>query len=393
MKGQSEDPVRLDELRAAARDFVRSELAPLDQQIETEDHFPEEARARLAAAGYFGLNLPQEYSGRGLGVSGYCAVLEELGSAHAAYFFTIDDNNGLGAQLLLQGGTPEQCRRYLPDMASGRVIASFALTEPEAGSDAGAIRTYARADGDAYVLNGRKRFIGNGSSASYFTVIARTRHPSDLDAGITAFIVERDTAGFSIGPRQPMMGLRGSFQHELEFEDCRIPEANRVGAEGEGLRLAFDGLNLGRLAVAAWATGVAAYALELGVAYARDRHQFGQPIGQFQGVQWLLADSAAELAAARALLRETAATADRGGARRRDCAMVKLFTTEAAGRIVDRMLQVHGGAGYAKGAAIERLYRDIRIARIIEGTSEIQRSLIARSLLREASLTPDEISE
>jgi acyl-CoA dehydrogenase len=393
VKGQSEDPVRLDELRAAARDFVRSELAPLDQQIETEDHFPEEARARLAAAGYFGLNLPQEYGGRGLGVSGYCAVLEELGSAHAAYFFTIDDNNGLGAQLLLQGGTPEQCRRYLPDMASGRVIASFALTEPEAGSDAGAIRTYARPDGDAYVLNGRKRFIGNGSSASYFTVIARTRHPSDLDAGITAFIVERDTAGFSIGPRQPMMGLRGSFQHELEFEDCRIPEANRVGAEGEGLRLAFDGLNLGRLAVAAWATGVAAYALELGVAYARDRHQFGQPIGQFQGVQWLLADSAAELAAARALLRETAATADRGGARRRDCAMVKLFTTETAGRIVDRMLQVHGGAGYAKGAAIERLYRDIRIARIIEGTSEIQRSLIARSLLREASLTPDEISE
>jgi acyl-CoA dehydrogenase len=393
VKGQSQDPVRLDELRAAARDFVRSELAPLDQQIETEDHFPEEARTRLAAAGYFGLNLPQEYGGRGLGVSGYCAVLEELGSAHAAYFFTIDDNNGLGAQLLLQGGTPEQCRRYLPDMASGRVIASFALTEPEAGSDAGAIRTYARPDGDAYVLNGRKRFIGNGSSASYFTVIARTRHPSDLDAGITAFIVERDTAGFSIGPRQPMMGLRGSFQHELEFEDCRIPEANRVGAEGEGLRLAFDGLNLGRLAVAAWATGVAAYALELGVAYARDRHQFGQPIGQFQGVQWLLADSAAELAAARALLRETAATADRGGARRRDCAMVKLFTTEAAGRIVDRMLQVHGGAGYAKGAAIERLYRDIRIARIIEGTSEIQRSLIARSLLREASLTPDEISE
>jgi acyl-CoA dehydrogenase len=393
VKGQSEDPVRLDELRAAARDFVRSELAPLDQQIETEDHFPEEARARLAAAGYFGLNLPQEYGGRGLGVSGYCAVLEELGSAHAAYFFTIDDNNGLGAQLLLQGGTPEQCRRYLPDMASGRVIASFALTEPEAGSDAGAIRTYARPDGDAYVLNGRKRFIGNGASASYFTVIARTRHPSDMDAGITAFIVERDTAGFSIGPRQPMMGLRGSFQHELEFEDCRIPEANRVGAEGEGLRLAFDGLNLGRLAVAAWATGVAAYALELGVAYARDRHQFGQPIGQFQGVQWLLADSAAELAAARALLRETAATADRGGARRRDCAMVKLFTTEAAGRIVDRMLQVHGGAGYAKGAAIERLYRDIRIARIIEGTSEIQRSLIARSLLREASLTPDEISE
>ena len=338
------------------------------------------------------MSLPQEYGGLGLGVSGYCAVLEELGSAHAAYFFTIDDNNGLGAQLLLQGGTPEQCRRYLPDLASGRAIASFALTEPEAGSDAGAIQTYARRDGDAYVLNGRKRFIGNGSSASYFTVIARTRPPSDMDPGITAFIVERDTAGFCIGPRQPMMGLRGSFQHELEFEDCQIPEANRIGVEGEGLRLAYDGLNLGRLTVAAWATGVAAYALELGVAYARDRQQFGESIGHFQGVQWLLADSATELAAARAMLREAAATADRGAARRRDCAMVKLFATEAAGRIVDRMLQVHGGAGYAKGAAIERLYRDIRIARIIEGTSEIQRSLIARSLLREAGLAPDETS-
>jgi acyl-CoA dehydrogenase len=383
------DPRALHELRAAARAVVRNELSPFDEQIEREDCLPDEARARLAAAGYFGLNLPREYGGLGLGVAGYCAVLEELGSAHAAYFFTIDDNNGLGAQLLLQGGTPEQRQRYLPDLASGRVIASFALTEPEAGSDAGSIQTHARRDGDTYVLNGRKRFIGNGSSAGYFTVIARTRPPSDPDPGITAFIVERDTPGFRIGPRQPMMGLHGSFQHELAFEDCRIPAANRIGPEGDGLRLAFDGLNLGRLAVAAWATGVAAYALELGVAYARDRHQFGQPIGQFQGVQWLLADSATELAAAQALLREVAAAADRGDVRRRDCAMVKLFATEVAGRIVDRMLQVHGGTGYAKGAAIERLYRDIRIVRIIEGTSEIQRSLIARSLLREAGMAPD----
>jgi acyl-CoA dehydrogenase len=383
------EPRALHELRAAARAVVRNELSPFDEQIEREDYLPDEARARLAAAGYYGLNLPREYGGLGLGVAGYCAVLEELGSAHAAYFFTIDDNNGLGAQLLLQGGTPQQRQRYLPDLASGRVIASFALTEPEAGSDAGSIQTHARRDGDTYVLNGRKRFIGNGSSAGYFTVIARTRSPSDPDSGITAFIVERDTPGFYIGPRQTMMGLRGSFQHELAFEDCRIPAANRIGPEGDGLRLAFDGLNLGRLAVAAWATGVAAYALELGVAYARDRHQFGQPIGQFQGVQWLLADSATELAAAQALLREVAAAADRGDVRRRDCAVVKLFATEAAGRIVDRMLQVHGGTGYAKGAAIERLYRDIRIVRIIEGTSEIQRSLIARSLLREAGMTPD----
>ena len=379
----------LDELRAAARAVVRDELAPFDHQIETEDCLPEEARARLAAAGFFGLSLPREYGGRGFGTSGYCAVLEELGSAHAAYFFTIDDNNGLGAQLLLKGGSSEQRQRYLPDLAAGRAIASFALTEPEAGSDAAAIKTHARRDGDSYVLNGQKHYIGNGSSASYFTVIARTRPDGDADPGITAFIVERETPGFRVGARLPMMGLRGSVQHELFFENCRVPVANRIGAEGEGLRLAFDGLNLGRLAVAAWATGVAAYALELGVAYARDRHQFGQPIGQFQGVQWLIADSAAELAAARALLRQVAAAADDGRATRRDCAAVKLFATEAASRIVDRMLQVHGGAGYAKGSAIERLYRDIRIVRIIEGTSEIQRSLIARSLLREAGMALD----
>jgi acyl-CoA dehydrogenase len=379
----------LDELRAAARAVVRDELAPFDHQIEAEDRFPEEARARLAAAGFFGLSLPREYGGRGLGTSGYCAVLEELGSAHAAFFFTIDDNNGLGAQILLKGGSAEQRQRYLPDLATGRVIASFALTEPEAGSDAAAIQTHAHRDGDCYVLNGQKRYIGNGSSAGYFTVIARTRPGGDTDPGITAFIVERETPGFRVGARLPMMGLRGSFQHELLFEHCRIPVANRIGAEGDGLRLAFDGLNLGRLAVAAWATGVASYALELGVAYARDRHQFGQPIGQFQGVQWLIADSAADLAAARALLRQVAAAADDGGATRRDCAATKLFATEAACRIVDRMLQVHGGAGYAKGSAIERLYRDIRVVRIIEGTSEIQRSLIARSLLREAGMALD----
>jgi acyl-CoA dehydrogenase len=368
---------------------VREELAPFDYQIETEDRFPEEARARLAAAGFFGLSLPREYGGRGLGTSGYCAILEELGSAHAAFFFMIDDNNGLGAQLLLKGGSAEQRQRYLPDLATGRVIASFALTEPEAGSDAAAIQTHAHRDGDSYVLNGQKRYIGNASSAGYFTVIARTRPDGATDPGVTAFIVERETPGFRVGARLPMMGLRGSFQHELFFENCRIPVANRIGAEGEGLRLAFDGLNLGRLAVAAWATGVASYALELGVAYARDRFQFGQPIGQFQGVQWLIADSAADLTAARALLRQVSAAADDGGVTRRECAATKLFATEAACRIVDRMLQVHGGAGYAKGSAIERLYRDIRIVRIIEGTSEIQRSLIARSLLREAGMTLD----
>jgi acyl-CoA dehydrogenase len=374
------------DLRAATRELVERELWPIDAQIEAEDRLPEEVRQRLAQLGYFGLTIPREYGGAGLGPAAYCAIVEELGRAHSAVFGVIDDNNGMGSHLILRAGTEEQRRRYLPDLASGRAIASFALTEPEAGSDAGAIRTFARRDGDSYVLNGHKHFISNAGWANTFTVITRATPNGQLEGRPTAFVVERGTPGFSLGRRQEMMGLRGTGQHELFFEDCRVPVNNRLGVEGDGLRVAGESLSFGRLMVAAWSLGAAQRALELGTAYAATRVQFGQVVGRFQGVQWLIADSATELAAARALLRQVANDVETGVARRRDAAMVKLSSTETAGRVADRMLQIHGGTGYAKGSAVERIYRDVRVQRIIEGTSEIQRMIIARSLLREAGL-------
>lgn len=374
------------ELKAATRLFIERELEPLSAQVEADDRLPESAKDRLAELGYFGLTIPTEHGGLGLGAEGYCAIVEEFGRTQSAFFAVIDDNNGMGTHLLLGAGSPEQHARFMPEIASGRAVVSFALTEPEAGSDAAAIRTVARPDGDSYVINGSKHYISNAGRADLFFVIARTRPVSEEDGRITAFIVERGTPGFTVGRRQDMMGLRGGSQHELLFEGCRVPVANRLGNEGDGFRTTTTALSLGRLSVGAWSLGAADRALELGVAYARDRQQFGRPIGQFQGVQWLIADSATELAAARALLTDVARRVDAGTARRREASMAKLFATEVAGRIADRMLQVHGGSGYTRDLPLERIYRDLRVQRIIEGTSEIQRMIIATSLLREAGM-------
>lgn len=374
------------ELRSTVRSFIQRELAPLEAQMEESDRFPEGIREKMAGLGYFGLTLPPEYGGSGLSISEYCAVVEEFGHTSAAFFSIIDDNNGMGSELILHNGTEEQRQRYLPELASGEAIGCFALTEPQAGSDAAGIRTVASRDSEHYVLNGRKHFISNACWAKYFTVIVRSRPLDDPEPGYTAFVIERDTPGFSIGRREPMMGWKGACQHELIFEDCRVPLASRLGEEGEGLKKAFEALKIGRLIVASWSIGAADRALQMGIQYASERVQFGTPIGTFQGVQWLIADSATELAAARALLQEVSRAVDKGQARMRDAAKAKLFATEAGGRIVDRMLQVHGGAGYATDLPIERIYRDIRVQRIIEGTSEIQRMIIARSLLREVGM-------
>jgi acyl-CoA dehydrogenase len=380
------DAETIQQLRRNTLGFVARELEPLEAAVEEADRVPDGVREKLGELGYFGLAIPPEYGGSGLDVSGCCAIVEEFGRTHSAFFSLIDDNIGMGSRIILTQGTEQQRRRYLPDIAAGRAISCFALTEPGAGSDAAALHTVAVRDGDCYVLNGRKHFISNAWHARYFNVIARTRPVGEADGRLAAFLVERGSRGFTIGRREPMMGLRGTCQHELIFEDCRIPAGTRLGAEGEGLRAAFEALGFGRLIVAAWSIGAAERALELGIAYARDRVQFGQPIGRFQGVQWLIADSATELFAARAMLRESAAAFDAGTARRREAGMVKLFATEMAGRVADRMLQVHGGAGYSKGLPLERIYRDVRVQRIIEGTSEIQRMIIARSLLREAGM-------
>lgn len=374
------------DFRDVTRSFIERELDPLSEQVERDDSLPPLAVARLAELGYFGLTIPTEYGGLGIGTADFCSIVQEFGRTHSAFFQIIDDNNGMGSFLLLEGGSDSLRARVLPELASGKSIGAFALTEPEAGSDAGAIRSIAVRKGDKYLLNGTKHFISNAGWAQYFTVIARTNPVHETDGRITAFLVERDAPGFTVGRRQEMMGLRGAAQHELLFDNCEIPLDHILGAEGDGFRAAKGALAHGRLSVASWSLGAAQRALELGVAYARDRRQFGRAIGEFQGVQWLLADSAAELRAAQALLAEVAGAVDAGRARGRDAAMVKLIASETAGRIADRMLQVHGGAGYSKDLPLERIYRDLRVQRIIEGTSEIQRMIIATSLLREAGL-------
>lgn len=379
----------IQELRRTVRAFINKELEPLSARMEEEDRFPDGLRERMARLGYFGLNIPMEYGGAGLDTQSYCAVVEEFGRTNMAFFSIIDDNNGMTSEIIHAVGTDEQRERYLPELASGEAIGCFALTEPEAGSDAASIRTIALRDGDHYVINGRKHFISNACWSKYFVTITRSHPLDDPDPGYTAFVIERDTPGFTVGRREPMMGWRGACQHELIFDDCRVPVENRLGEEGQGLKTAFKALSLGRLVVASWSLGAADRALEMGINYARDRVQFRKPIGTFQGVQWLIADSATELAAARALVHEVAAAVDAGTARSREASMAKLFATEAAGRIVDRMLQVHGGAGYAKDLSIERIYRDVRVQRIIEGTSEVQRMIIARSLLREAGMSAE----
>lgn len=381
------DAQALRQMVEATREFVSRELDPLAEGVEASDHLPADVIKRLADLGYFGLTIPVEYGGLGLGVAAYCEIVREFGRTHSAFFQIIDDNNGMGSHLIAAGASEDIRSSCLRELAAGKAVASFALTEPEAGSDAGAIRTLAVRDGDSYVLNGRKHFISNAAWAKYFTVVARTEPLGVQDGRISAFLVESGTPGFTVGRRQEMMGLRGAAQHELIFEDCRVAVGNRLGEEGAGLSAATTALSRGRLTVAAWSLGAAERALELGIAYARDRQQFGQPIGRFQGVQWLIADSATELAAAWALVGQVARDVDSGVARQRHASMAKLFATEAAGRAADRMLQVHGGAGYAKDLPLERIYRDLRVQRIIEGTSEVQRMIIAGSLLHDVGLS------
>lgn len=372
-----------EELRRTARQFVAKELYPLEREVEEQDEVPAGVIKQMQDGGYFGLRLPEQYGGAGLSFAEYAGVVQEFGRTSWAFFGVFDDNNGMGSELILDLGTDEQKERVLPGMARGDALGCFALTEPEAGSDAGGIRTTAIRDGDGYILNGTKQFISNACKADYFTVIART----GIDRpGHSAFLVERGAAGLEVGPPERMMGWRGACQHQLIFVDCRVDGGARLGQEGQGLKGAFEALKTGRLIVAAWALGAATRALELGTVYASQRRQFGQPIGEFQGVQWLIADSAAELAAAAALFDVTVQRLEAKEAKVRDAAMAKLIATECASEVADRMIQVHGGIGLSKDLPVERIYRDLRACRIIEGTSEIQRSIIARSLLKDVGM-------
>ncbi|RMG60502.1 MAG: acyl-CoA dehydrogenase [Deltaproteobacteria bacterium] len=363
------------------RKFVKTELEPISAQVEEEDRIPEEIISKMRQLGLFGMSVPEEYGGFGFSVTGQCAVMEEMGRTNACFRTIISTNNGIGVTGLVLAGTPEQKEKYLPKIATGEYITAFALTEPGAGSDAAGIKTSAVRAGDNYVLNGTKQFITNADVASLFSVIAVTDREKKHD-GLTMFLVERGTPGFTVGPPEKKMGLRGSHTCELFFDDCRVPAGNVVGGEGKGFRLAMEVLDKGRLIIAASALGAARKLLEMMVEHANQRVAFGKPIGSFQAIQWMIADSAVEIYAMENMIYSAAAEMDEGKKIPHRVAMAKLFATEKACEIADRALQVHGGMGYMKDLPVERFYRDLRLTRIYEGTSEIQRLIIARHCLK-----------
>jgi acyl-CoA dehydrogenase len=374
-------PEELVLLRDTIRKFVDRELEPISEQVEEDDEIPEGVVARMAELGLFGLAIPEEYGGQGLSMLAQCAVNEELSRTNACFRTRIGTNNGIGSQGILIAGTEEQKRRFLPELASGRMTGAFALSEPNAGSDASRIQTTAVRRGDGWVLDGTKQFITNGDVAGVFTVLAVTDRSKGA-SGISAFLVEKGSPGFSAGKIERKMGMRGSHTCELAFEGCFVPASSLLGREGDGFRIAMQVLDKGRLVMAACALGALGKLVELSVEYAKARVTFGEPIAQRQAIQWMLVDMEMSTYAVRHAVRHAAWKMDRGERATREAAMVKVLATEAANRAADSAVQIHGGMGYMKGTAVERFYRDLRLTRIYEGTSEILRMVIARDLLR-----------
>jgi len=367
-------------LQRTVHDFVAEQLVPRAKEVEERDEIPRDLIAAMGAAGLFGVAIKEEHGGAGFGKLGYCVAIEQCGQANASFWNVVGASIGLCGTAIDIGGPEELRRRYLPDLASARRIGAYALSEPGAGSDAASLRTTARRDGDAYVLDGAKTFITNAPIADVFLVFA-TLDRSAGAKGITAFVVERGAPGLEVGPNEHKMGLRGSTNAQLSFKDLRVPVARRVGDEGGGFAIAMKTLDVGRLALAAHAVGSAQALLDASVAQAKARVQFGKPIAANQAIQWMLADGATELHAARLMVYDAAARADKGERITQRAAMAKLFASEMLGRMADAAVQIHGGMGYMKELWIERAYRDARIARIYEGTSEVQRMVIAGGLL------------
>ncbi|MCF8146691.1 MAG: acyl-CoA dehydrogenase family protein [Deltaproteobacteria bacterium] len=368
------------------RRFVRQDLEPISQKVEDEDRIPDNIVQAMRELGLFGLSIPEAYGGLGLGVLGECMVYEELSKVNACFRTRIGTNNGIGSQGIVIDGTEEQKETYLPRLASGEWIGVFALTEPEAGSDASNIQTTAEQRGDTWILNGRKHFITNGDIADVITVFAVTDKAKRAKGGITAFLVEKNYPGFFVGAIERKMGMRGSHTCELIFDACEIPARNVIGGSsmvGQGFKTAMKVLDKGRLTMGASALGSAQRLLELSLDYAKQRVQFNQPIAGFQAIQFMLADMATQIYAGRQMLYHAARLRDqRGTAVVKEASMVKLFCTEMANRVADMAVQIHGGMGYMKDFPVERYYRDLRLTRIYEGTSEIQRLVISRELLK-----------
>ncbi|MEO7689176.1 MAG: acyl-CoA dehydrogenase family protein [Sphingomonas sp.] len=374
------DPETFDALIDMVRRFVSERLRPLENAVEEADAIPAEIVQEMREMGLFGLSIAEEYGGLGLTMSEEVRVAIEFGRTTPAFRSTFGTNVGIGSQGLVMAGSAEQKAAWLPKIASGEIITSFALTEPDVGSDSGAVKTKAVRDGDVYRLTGTKRFITNADKADLFTVMARTGEPGAR--GVSAFLVPRDLPGLSIGEPEKKMGQKGAKVADVIFDDVPVPAANRLGAEGEGFKIAMRVLDRGRLHIAAVCIGVAERLIADSVAYASDRKQFGKAISEHQLIQGMIADSKTEALAARALVLETAASKDAGKDVVLESAAAKYFASEMVGRVADRAVQIFGGAGYIADYGIERLYRDVRLFRIYEGTSQIQQIIIARETIK-----------
>ena len=379
------DQETLDLLLETVGRFVRERLMPAEDVVAETDEIPADIVAEMRDLGLFGLCIPEEFGGLGLTMEEEVLVAFELARTSPCFRSLVGTNNGIGSQGLILDGTVEQKAKYLPRLASGDLIASFALTEPEAGSDAGSLRTSAVRDGDHYVLNGTKRFITNAPKAGLFTVMARTDPTMKGAGGVSAFVVEKGTPGLSIGKTDRKMGQKGAHTADVIFDDCRIPAESLIGGrEGVGFKTAMKVLDKGRLHIAAIATGAAERMLDDALRYAIERKQFGKPIAEFQLVQAMLADSRTEIYAARSMILDAARRRDLKQDVSTEASCCKLFATEASGRIADRAVQIHGGSGYVSDFAVERFYRDVRLFRIYEGTTQIQQLVIARDMIRAA---------
>jgi len=373
----------IEALRQTARAIVDDTLIPAEPEILRTGTVPEDGMRRLREAGLFGITIPREFGGLGHHTLAQVLVHEELARAHHGFLAGLTLSNGIGVSALLAAGDEELKRRYVPAVARGELTTAFALTEPEAGSDAGRIRTRAVRDGDEWVIDGVKHYITNGAAAELVTVVAVTDPEKGTRGGVSAFLVDRrEMPGVTVDEVQRTMGTPPYAQARLRFDGVRVPASHMIGREGEGFRLAMSALDHGRIAVAAGALGPMGRLVDAMVGRAKSREQFGGPIAQFQGVQWMIADSETDLYAARQMTYDAAWRLDQGERVTRQAAMAKLFATEAVGRVADRAVQLFGGQGVMEDGPIQHIYRDVRVMRIYEGTSEIQRLVIAREALK-----------
>ena len=374
------DPESFDLLLSTLRRYVAERLRPLEEQVDRDDAVPEEVVQEMREMGLFGLSIPEEYGGLDLSMSEEMRVALEVGRTTPAFRSVFGTNVGIGSQGLVMAGNDAQKQKWLPLIASGEIITSFALTEPGVGSDSASVATKAVRETDVYRLSGTKRYITNADKASLFTVMARTGGPGA--SGVSAFLVPADLPGVAIGAPERKMGQQGAHVCDVNFDDVPVPIANRLGEEGDGFKVAMRVLDRGRLHISAVCVGIAERLIADAVGYAKERSQFGKAIAEFQLIQAMIADSKTETMAARALVLQVAAQKDAGKNITMEAAAAKYFASETVGRVADRAVQIYGGAGYIADYGIERLYRDVRLFRIYEGTSQVQQLVIARETLK-----------